>query len=228
MKYIKNYKLFEGISEEEMNRILDKISELGIDSLSDRELDSLKQIRNGFKKDSDDVSFDKDGNLLVNGKPPIKGSDDVSFDKDGNLLVNDKPPLYKNVEDDKVKKVDKTDKVKKSNTNQEFCSEQYDKNNIYILEKNDKIVVALYKFIEGVNRNYFISFKQVKDPKSKSKCLKLSYNLNTSKFMNFNVFDNYNNKLDFNTLDVFLSQNGIDYETFNHGFYYIEENYNNR
>ena len=204
-------------------------------------MDGLKQTKDGFKKDSDDVSFDKDGNLLVNGKPPRKDSDNVSFDKDGNLLVNDKPPLYKNIEDsDKNKNKSDKDKgiTKKVNTNQEFCSQQYNKNNIYILKKNDKIIVALLNSIEflnknsrsreGINRNYFISFKEVKDVKSRAKCLKLSYHLNSTKFQNFTVFDNYNNEINFNKLDVFLRENGIDYDTFNEGFYYMEEDYNNR
>lgn len=211
MKHIKSYTIFESISEEEMDRILDKINRLGINSLSEDELNNLKSLKDGFRDDSDNVSFDKDGNILVNGKSP----------------------LYKNVEDTKKSDVPKDTNIQKDKklvitNNYDILLDKYNKSNIILLKNDDDILVGLDKYLQGVSRVYFISFKKIKDTRSRSKCLKLVYNLNTSSNQNFNLFDNYNNQIDFNKLQFFLKENGITYDVFNHAFYYVEENFINR
>lgn len=214
MNYLKNFNRFnENISEEEMNRILDKISNSGIKSLTHEEQVKLKSFSGEFKDDSDDVSFDKDGNILVNGKPP----------------------LYKNVKDTSPEsKQSKKESIppKETTNNYSLLKSKFDSGNIITLKNDDDIFVGLDRYLSGSNRIYFISFKSIKDKKSRSSSLKLVYNMNKTNnngyFDNFTVYDNYDNLINFSELESFLNSNSLSYETFNNAWYYIEENYINR
>lgn len=215
MKHLLKFKIFENISEEELNRILDKINKLGMDSLSWEEKKKLKSFKGEFSDpdNHNDVSFDKDGNLLVGGKSPLHHN----------------PPS-----DNDYGYTDPQQITPRSNTNIDTYTKRLREDNIFILNDSKKTTVALDRWVQGLDRIYFIIFKQIKDTKNRASCIKLAYNYNRSgrgadpKNWNISIYDNYNNEITFNQLTFFLREHNIDYDTFNEAFYYIEENYNNR
>ena len=203
MKYIISYKIFEA-SQDEIDQILDKIGKSGMESLTDEE---KKKLKNGVTDSSDDVSFDKDGNLLVNGKPP----------------------LYKNIEGDKPKSNPK-EEIPKLNVNNLYSiiKAKYNTKSLVDLKNDDIYYIALDKNLENTSRVYYILFKKIKDTKSRISCLKLIYNLNSRNRNNFKIYDNYNNQIDFETLEGFLMDNGLKYGDFNSAWFYIEEDFINK
>jgi len=134
MKYLKLYRFFES-SQDEIDRILDKISQLGINSLTPKEKSIL------------------DGNEEADTNSP------VSFDKDGNILVDGKPPLYKNV--DKPKDIKSTDSQNKSFKN--FSTYLSTGNKCHLIKENNEFAVFLEKYLIGAKRIYYITFKKVVD-----------------------------------------------------------------
>lgn len=209
MKHLLNFKLFESISEEEMNRILDKINKSGINSLTWEEKQKLKSFTGDYKEEGGEVSFDKDGNLLINGKPPYqKITDDTKKGKEPEKTQPDDPKFQ-------------------ATNNLEVYKAKLASSNIIPIKETDKFVVGLDRFLLGSRRVYFLLFKEVKDPKSRVSCIRLVYNLNKTKD-NIEFYDNYNNLLEFNKLQFFLEEHGLHYKTFNDAWFYIEENYINR
>lgn len=205
MRYLKSYKLFEELSDKELNRILDKISKSGLGSLSPLESEKLNNP-DKFKDESEDkVSFDKDGNLLVNGKPPYTNVEEEPLPKKQTNAEN-KLPNHENLYD--------------------LVKDKYKNNKLIIIQDNAETLTALDKTINNLSRTYYIRFKSVKG-EYKSSILKLVYNLNSRSIQNFKIYDNYSNEIDFNKLTIFLTENNISYDAFNTSWFFIEENYNN-
>ena len=110
---------------------------------------------------------------------------------------------------------------------------KYKNNRLHNIENGNKYYISLDKSlinakISGVNRVYYILFKEMKDKNNESACLKLAYNLNTRHKNNFKIYDNYDNELDFDMLQTFLMRNGLTYGDFNAAWFYIEEDFNNK
>lgn len=204
MKYLKRFN--ESITEKEYNRILDKISELGLSSLTPDEKSKL---------DSFDGTFIEDK------------ADDVMLRNACGVYINPKYlPGY-------VEPKEKSDKniSKKKTTLSSYISKNYDGGKgFHLLHKDDDIIVLLEKYIKGVNRVYYILFKKQPDS-SPIKVLQLSYNLNRQvrrDNSNFTIYDNNGSVINFSSLENTLDKNGLGFGDFNNAWYYIEENYNNR
>jgi hypothetical protein len=214
MKYLKRFN--ESMSEYELNRILDKISKSGIESLTKDEKDKLDKFDGDFKDDKlDDV---------------------MTLNHRGELDINPKYlPGYKETPD-KSKEKSITPKKTESSGNKNlisYLSDNYDGGNGFIVLNKDKYnMVLLEKYVKGVNRVYYIIFNEL-DSFSPVKALELSYNLNKqSKSIqdnnNFTIKDNNGDVIKFSDLDKILRENGSDFGDFNRAWYYIEDNYINR
>ena len=214
MKHILHYKIFEELTEKELNHILDKIEKTGIESLTSDERKKLDSFDGSFDKEkSGDVSFDKDGNLLINGNPPYKN---VQSDKNTSPKIEPK----KNIEPPKITNL------------YTLLQNKFNDNQLIIIFNDTNFSVSLDKKIQSV-RTYYINFKKVKEKKSRASCLKMDYNLNyrTKGFNdtgNFKIYDNYSNEIPFKNLPEFLSQHGLSYGDFNTAFYYTEEDFNTK
>jgi hypothetical protein len=214
MKYLKRFN--ESMSEYELNRILDKISKSGIESLTKDEKDKLDKFDGDFKDDKlDDV---------------------MTLNHRGELDINPKYlPGYKETPD-KSKEKSITPKKTESSGNKNlisYLSDNYDGGNGFIVLNKDKYnMVLLEKYVKGVNRVYYIIFNEL-DSFSPVKALELSYNLNKqSKSIqdnnNFTIKDNNGDVIKFSDLDKILRENVSDFGDFNRAWYYIEDNYINR
>ncbi len=208
---MKNLRRFNESTEYEINRILDKISDSGINSLSKEERLTLDRFNGKYDdvSSTDKMSFDKDGNILING---VSYSEWQNRQKNPNQSSNE------------------LSKVQKSNTPKIF-STFYDrlKNNhtdYEILNNDDDMVVCIDNNVTSY-RIYYIYFKKIED-NSKAKVIKMRYNTNSRNHNPFQVYDNYNNQLQFNKLEGFLQQNNLTYRDFNNAWYYIEEHFNNQ
>ncbi len=208
MRHIKNFKLFE-LTENEFNRILDKINKSGRGSLSKEENDKLNNFNGDYDREESSVSFDKDGNILVDGKPPLYNKVEEDPKKRKGIPKNE--PAPKQLKSGRL--VDVLD-LKKS------------QNSLFLLHDGPKSVVFLDAKMVN-NRIYFINFKEIKDDKSRACVIKMEYSMNSRRYQNFKIYDNYSNELEFNKLDMFLKANGLEYSEFNNAWYYIEENFNN-
>lgn len=200
---LKRYNNFLNEStEKEINRILDKISTHGLDSLTKDEK---------YKLDN------------FNGKYDAEKSDDFSFDEKGNILINGIP--YSNYELDKRKKDDKPEEIKPKRivkSNYEEIKSNYKDYEILNNDSHDIVVVK----VSGAYRYYYIYFKSI-DVKEKFAVIKMVYNMNSKRQYPFRVYDNYNNEFEFNKIDVYLEPIGLNFGDFNRAWYYIEEHYIN-
>jgi hypothetical protein len=214
MKYLKGFK--ESMSEIELNRILDKISKMGIESLNKEEKDKLDKFDGNFKDDSpDDV-------IIINHR--------------GELDLNPKySPGYKEPSDEpKVpsKVISKSSKDEPK-TLIAYLSDNYKGGDgFYVLNKDKNNTVLLEKYVKGIDRVYYIVFNNV-DSFSPVKALELRYNLNRqpksiSDKSNITVKDNNGEVIQFSKLESVLRDNGLDWGDFNRAWYYIEDNYINR
>lgn len=213
MKYIVKYNNFivEGLTEPELNRILDKISSLGINSLTKEEK---------FKLDSFNGKYDD-----------IKPTDHVTFDNDGNLLVNGKSYTQFKNEDPNSDESPKKEPQKKSDpkiekNNYKRLKKNYSSEDYFTLVNDKDISVVLDRNMPN-KRIYYIYFKKIKDVESKCITLKLVYYLNKRGFDNFKVYDNFNNPVDWNRIEIFLKEHGLTFGDFNNAWYYTEDNFNN-
>jgi hypothetical protein len=217
MKYLKRFN--ESISEGDLNKILDKISKLGIESLTKEEKDKLDKFDGSFKDDKvDDV-------MILNHR--------------GELDMNPKYlPGYKETPDESKEKNNITPKNSdsKSSVNKSlisYLSDNYDGGKGFIVLNKDKHnTVLLEKYVKGINRVYYIVFNGM-DSFSPVKVLELSYNLNNQSksihdMSNFTIKDNNGNAINFSDLDNILTENGLNFGDFNRAWYYIEDNYINR
>lgn len=211
MKYLKNWKLFEA-SEEEINRILDKILDSGKESLTKFELEILDSFED-FKEDEDDkeiMTLDKDGNMLINNIPYEKyysDKDDPQF----------QPPTTPSTQPEK----DSTEI-----TNYEYCKKEYNKDNLLLLSNNENnFIVFLHKIMNN-KRTYFIYFNKM-DVDDKYVVLKIEYDLNI-KYDNMKTYDNFNKEIDFEKLQFILKDNEINYKKFNDAWWYIEDDFSNQ
>jgi hypothetical protein len=217
MKYLKRFN--ESMSESELNRILDKISKSGIESLTKEEKDKLDKSDGNLSDDKvDDVMIlNHRGELDMNPKylPGYKETPDESKEK------NITPP----------KKTDSKSSVNKTLIS--YLSDNYnDGKGFIILNKDKHNTVLLEKYVRGINRVYYIIFNSI-DSFSPVKALELNYNLNKQSTSihdnnNFTIKDNNSNVINFSDLDKILRDNGLDFGDFNRAWYYIEDNYINR
>lgn len=217
MKYLRRFN--ESISEEEYNRILDKISEFGLKSLTPEEKSKLDNFDGTFTRD--------------------KVDDVMTLNHRGELDLNPKYlPGYKEPEKkpDQKKTPDKAPNVpnksgKKESNLISYISNKYDGGKGFYVIHNDKnIIVLLERYAEGVSRIYYIVFKKQTND-SPMKALKLSYNLNKQSRRdnsNFTIYDNNKNVIMFSQLETILNQNGLNFGDFNNAWHYTEEDYNSR
>jgi hypothetical protein len=220
MKYLKRFN--ESITEDEYNRILDKISELGIGSLTNDEKSKLDNFDGKFDKERVD-------DVIIRTDHGTWSSDDI----------NPKylPDYKKSVSSDENEKTPKLPIPKKPTPKQpvkktlsDDINHRWDRGNgFYSLYKNDEVLVLLEKYLKNGYRIYYIIFRRLAN-ESNCRVLKMVYNTNknTRKIDdNFEIFDNNNNKIAFNDLDTTLGKYDINFGTFNNAWYYIED-YNNR
>jgi hypothetical protein len=221
MKYLKRFN--ESMSESELNRILDKISKSGVESLTKEEKDKLYKFDGNFKDDkADDVmTLNHRGELDINPKylPGYKETPDKS---------KEKTPKEKNIT---PKKSDSKSSSNKSLIS--YLSDNYDGGKGFIVLNKDKHnTVLLEKYVRDIDRVYYIVFNNI-DSFSPVKALELSYNLNRQPKSihdnsNFTIKDNNGGIIKFSDLDGILRENGLDFGDFNRAWYYIEDNYINR
>lgn len=212
MKYLKRFN--ESMSESELNRILDKISKMGIESLTKEEKDKLDKFDGDFKDDSaDDV-------MIVNHR--------------GELDLNPKYlPGYKEPSDETKQPIKSKSSKSESKKLISYLSDNYKGGDgFYVLNKDKHNTVLLEKYVKGIDRVYYIVFHNV-DSFSPVKALELRYNLNKqpksiSDNSNITVKDNNGNVFQFSKLESILRDNGLDWGDFNRAWYYIEDNYINR
>lgn len=208
---IKKYKLFiKESSQEEVDRLLDKISKFGIESLTKSEKDVLDSFNPSHSDKSDDVvTFDKDNNILINGKSYnqyVSGSC-----PEEKIKPNDKKtPNYGKTLNDKLSRIFKADKSR-----------------LYKLFEDDFKFVSLDLIMPRKERTYYILFKKLKVDDD-IRTLKLVYNLNIRSDNNFKIYDNYENEIPFNQIDVKLQKHGLNFGDFNDAWYYIEDNFLNQ
>ena len=220
MKYLKRFN--ESITEKEYNRILDKISELGLSSLTPDEKSKLSSFDGTFIEDkADDVMVG--GNINPKYLP---GYVEPKEKSDKNVEPKEKS-------DKNVEPKEKSDKniSKRKTTLSSYISKKYDGGKgFHVLHKDDDIIVLLEKYIKGVNRVYYILFKKQPDS-SPVRVLQLSYNLDRQvrrDNSNFTIYDNNGSVINFSSLENTFDRNGLGFGDFNNAWYYIEENYNNR
>jgi hypothetical protein len=216
MKYLRKFN--ESISEGELNRILDKISKSGIESLTKEEKDKLDKFDGDLKDDKvDDVMIlNQRGELDINPKylPGYKEKPEESKDRSAT-----------------TKKSDSKSSVSKTLIS--YLSDNYDGGKGFIvLNKDEYNTVLLEKYVRGINRVYYIVFNGL-DSLSQIKAIELSYNLNKQPRSmhdnsNFTIKDNNGDVINFSDLENILNKNGLDFSDFNRAWYYIEDNYNYR
>ena len=103
----------------------------------------------------------------------------------------------------------------------------YSKANYFLLLSDDKTVVVLDKEMPRGNRSYYISFKETGSNNIYS-TFEFKYMANLKdEFINFEIHDNHGNKVEWSKLSYCLNKEGIDYGTFNNGFSYMENDFNN-
>lgn len=213
MKYLKRFN--ESISEDELNRILDKISKSGIESLTTQERDKLDKFDGNFKDDEiTDFWISKGCDRDINPK----------------YLPGYKEPIESEVPKapESFKKTPITPKVPKKLIS--YISSNY--NNFYVLNKDKYNEVLLEKYVKGVERVYYIVFNSLSDS-SPVKALELRYNLNKQPksfhdYSNMIIKDNNGNVITFRSIESLLIENGLNFGDFNNAWGYIEGNYNNR
>ena len=211
MKYLKRFN--ESISEDELNRILDKISKHGIDSLTNQEREKLDKFDGDFKDDEvDDFWISKGCSTDINPK----------------YLPGYKEPTEVPKVPESPKKTPITPKVPKKLIS--YISSNY--NNFYVLNRDKYNEVLLEKYLKGVERVYYIVFNSLSDS-SPVKALELRYNLNKQPksfhdYSNMIIKDNNGNVITFRSIESLLMENGLNFGDFNNAWGYIEGNYNNR
>lgn len=199
MKYLKR---FNESSEEEINRILDKISDNGIDSLSKEERLTLDKSNGKYDDSSntDKMTFDKDGNILMNGLS------------------------YSEWENKKKNPISKEEKTKKDSCESGSCkignnysdiwkfrkNKEVDESKYEVLFDDSKYSIIMEKRRTKALRVYYIYFKDIKNfnpetrESSKYITLKMVYNLDSRNYQNFKIYDNFNNEIEFNKLEVYF------------------------
>ncbi len=204
---MRHLKRFNESTEDEINRILDKISNNGIESLTREEKSKLDKFNGKYDdpKSSEEMTFDKDGNILVNGVPYSQWNLDQKRGK------TDEPKEVKKTPD---KPINSNYKKLKSNY------ENYD-----ILHDDKKIVVAVV--VRGSKRYYYIYFRDV-NVEERYAVIKMIYNTNSRSNYPFDIYDNYDNKLEFNKIESYLSSVGLSFGDFNNAWHYVEDNYINQ
>lgn len=105
--------------------------------------------------------------------------------------------------------------------------------NYTILDKNDRTISVYHKNNKEL-RIYYIFFKNLSDD-NPCKTLRLFYNTQISTHgmddSNITIQDNFGRNIEgplSHKFERFLSENGVNYGTFNNAWGYIEDNYNNR
>jgi len=225
MKYLKKFN--EGMTEDEYNGILDKISEFGLSSLTPEEK---------FKLDNFDGTFDKDRNndVIITTDHGTWTSNDInpkylSDNKDKGSVYDDSKknsPEKKSSSSDKSKP---SNPVKYANLYSEIVAKWDNGNGYELLHKDEEIIVILEKYVIKTCYVFYIVFKKI-DFDNKCKVLKLSYDLrsNHRDMSGISIFDNNSRPIDFNNLETVLNQNNLSFGDFNNAWYYIEDRYNNR
>ena len=213
MKYLKRFN--ESMTKEEYDRILDKISELGVGSLTSDEKSKLDNFDGKFSKDIADDVFVSNNNGTW-----------TSVDINPKYLpgYTPKTPTPKTP-------TPKTPTPKVPEMIYTYITKNWDNGNGFTtLFRDDSVIVICEKKVINNCYIYYIIFKKVVS-NSNCKVLKLIYNLNTTRNIrviddNFKVFDNSNSLLNFNLLEDTLNKCDITYSTFNNAWYYIEEDFN--
>ncbi len=200
MKYLKSYKIFEELTKSEYNKLLDKINDLGINSLTAEEKNKLDNFNGDYQKDDKPETFDTSYQSLKKYIQPTNSEP---------KKIQDDKPIISIVR---------------------IISSKLRLEDVIVLNSDDRNFVALDHKLEGLGRVYYILFKKIKDSDDSAAALKLVYNLNArgNTHWNFNIYDNHMARLDFNKLDVFLNEHGLTYGDFNEAWYYIEDNFNNQ
>lgn len=227
MRYLKRFN--EGITLDEYNRILDKISDLGLNSLTKEERSKLDNFDGTFDKDkNNDVIITTDHGSWKSNDINPKYLPDNDVDKDS---------VYKDSTNSKGE--DKNNKrpgkrpikpIKPVNLNSSLSSRWNGGKGFHVLYKDNDIVVLLEKYIIGVSRVYYVLFKKMQHDND-FRVLKLEYNLNKGDRRDnshIKFTDNNNNVIPFNKLDSKLEQNGLTFGDFNNAWYYIEEDFINK
>jgi hypothetical protein len=219
MRHLRRFN--ESITLDEYNRILDKISELGLESLTKEEKEKLDSFDGNFSKD-------KPNDVIITNDHGSWTSNDIN----PKYLNNDSEDKGKKEEPKKEPKQKPKQDIVNKNLNSYIVSNYKGGNGFIVLHKNDKVIVLLEKYIINKsgrnNRVYYIYFKNI-DKTNRLKVLKLSYDLTMGQRRNnsnITITDNDNNLIEFNKLDEILSENGMDFGDFNSPWYYIEDNYN--
>jgi len=216
MKYLRRFN--EGITEDEYNRILDKISDMGLSSITSDEKSKL---------DNFDGTFDK----------PKKNDDVIITTDHGGWTSNDINPKYlsdseenkNSVYNDSTKKPKKNDEQLSKTLNSKLSS-RWNNEDFHTLYEDNNILVLLDKFIIRLNRVYYVLFKNM-EKGNDCRVLKLAYNLNKGDRVDNShiiINDNNNNIIPFNKLDVKLVKNGLTFGDFNNAWFYIEEDFINK
>lgn len=232
MKYLKKFN--ESLTEDEYNRILDKISELGINSLSSDEKSKLDNFNGTFDKDrNNDVIITTDhGTWTSNDINPKYLSDDLKDKDKGSVYDDSKRERKPNDSKSGNKSNDTPEKKPKkySNLNSELSARWDGGKGFNVLHKDDNIIVVSEKYILNVCRVYYVFFKKL-DFDNRCKVLKLEYDLRMSQRRdnsNITFSDNNLTSFPFQKLDIILNENGLDFGDFNTAWFYIEDNFNNK
>jgi hypothetical protein len=221
MKYLKRFN--ESITKEEYDRILDKISDHGVKSLTSDEKSKLDNFDGKFSKD-------RENDVIITTDHGTWTSNDINPKY---LDEKDKGSVY---DDSQRKPTPKVPTPKKPTPKipemiYVYITKNWNNGNGFTtLFRDDQVIVICEKKVTNNCYTYYIIFKKVVS-NSNCKVLKLIYNLNTTRNIrviddNFKVFDNYNSLLNFNLLEDTLNKCDITYSTFNNAWYYIEEDFN--
>jgi len=157
----------------------------------------------------------------------------MSFDKDGNILINGVPysKYYsKEKPSDRLPKVN-TSKSKGGDISKSILSNYQKIHKDYrllnILNDDDKSVVAVYVPVNDNIRTYFIYFRDV-SVEEKYSVIKMVYSLNSRAHKPFDVYDNYDNELDFSKMEIYLKEVGLSFGDFNNAWFYVEDDFINQ
>jgi hypothetical protein len=112
--------------------------------------------------------------------------------------------------------------------NYKMLQATYNSSNYFMLLNDENTIVVLDKDMPKGNRIYYITFKKAKDSNSQYSTLKFEYISSSRNFINFKIYDNHRNPVEWNKLQIFLNKEGIDYGIFNNGFGYMEDDFNNQ
>lgn len=116
----------------------------------------------------------------------------------------------------------------KSETGKDTVVKYFNKNDIVILNDDEWCIVGIDKKIINMSITYYIILKGV-DSSNPCAGLKLVYSLRKRYEESLvEIYDNYFKRLEFNQLEILLNKNGLDFSRFNHAWYYIEDNFNNK